>query len=41
MKILILTDSLALVRLKPEFFSFEDTWFVLLKNNERNIYSKT
>jgi hypothetical protein len=38
MKILILTDSLGLPRFKPEVCSFENTWPVLLKNNERNIH---
>jgi lysophospholipase L1-like esterase len=38
MKILILTDSLGLPRNKPEFCSFEDTWPVLLRSNERNIH---
>lgn len=38
MKILILTDSVGLPRSKPEFCSFEDTWPVLLRKNDRNIH---
>jgi hypothetical protein len=38
MKILILTDSLGLPRLKPELCSFEETWPIVLKNKYPNIH---
>ena len=38
MKILILTDSLGLPRIKPEVCSFEKTWPVLLKERYPNIH---
>lgn len=34
-KILIITDSLALPREKPEICAFEDTWPELLKKNKK------
>lgn len=38
MKILILTDSLALPRNNPENCAFEDTWPILLRKNHREIH---